>query len=167
MRASLWFCCDGLRAEMKATTLNERRRNQGFFLVTGRRLQGQCRCVALAEEDDSNCALAAEEKGFEPLDDLRHRRFSKPLPSTTRPPSMLFARLCPIPTLSSTPPSRPLQGGLKPGGRDAQIAVDATAARTVPGRDVRYAAEPAGLRAAPRAVSPADADPSQSPPADA
>jgi len=29
--------------------------------------------------------ISAEEKGFEPLDDLRRRRFSKPLPSTTRP----------------------------------------------------------------------------------
>jgi site-specific recombinase XerD len=29
--------------------------------------------------------ISAEEKGFEPLDDLRRRRFSKPLPSTARP----------------------------------------------------------------------------------
>ncbi len=36
----------------------------------------------------ARCAIFhdfAEEKGFEPLDDLRHRRFSKPLPSTARP----------------------------------------------------------------------------------
>src|SRR5271155_2553670 len=37
---------------------------------------------------------SAEEKGFEPLEPLRVRRFSKPLPSTTRPllQVLLFAR---------------------------------------------------------------------------
>jgi hypothetical protein len=40
--------------------------------------------------------ISAEEKGFEPLEPLRVRRFSKPLPSTTRPllQVIIFTAVC-------------------------------------------------------------------------